>query len=90
LNHPFSSNQFVYFSVGLGPDCISTFEELKLKKSYSYIIYKLSSDKKTIEVEKTCPAGSPYDDFVAALPETDCRYAVYDFQYEIDPTEGKR
>lgn len=60
-----------------------------MKKSYSYIIYKLSSDKKTIVVEKTS-TDENYDEFVAALPETDCRYAIYDFKYEIDATEGKR
>jgi len=75
--------------VGLGPDCVTTFEELKLKKNLSYIIYKLSNDKKTIEVETTS-TDQAYETFIAALPESDCRYAVYDFQYEIDPTEGKR
>lgn len=84
--------------VGLGPDCVSTFEELKLKKTYSYIIYKLSDDRKTIIVDKkktdtaveNKSPQSAYDDFVAALPEADCRYAVFDFNYEIDATEGKR
>lgn len=85
---PFQSNQYVYFSVGLGPDCVSTFEELKLKKNYSYIIYKLSPDKKSIIVDST--AKSTYETFIAALPATDCRYAVFDFEWEIDPSEGKR
>lgn len=75
--------------VGLGPDCVGTFDDLKLKKAYSYIIYKLSDDKKTIIVEDKCPV-STYDKFIAALPEADCRYAVFDFHYELDPSEGKR
>lgn len=85
--------------VGLGPDCVSTFEELKLKKTYSYIIYKLSDDRKTIIVDKKDKTDtavgekspqSAYEDFVGALPDADCRYAVFDFYYEIDATEGKR
>lgn len=75
--------------VGLGPDCVTTFEELKLKKTYSYIIYKLSADKKTIVVGDK-GEGQSYDEFVNALPENDCRYAVFDFHYELNPSEGKR
>ncbi|KAF8426700.1 cofilin [Tirmania nivea] len=74
--------------VGLGPDCVTTFEELKLKKTYSFIIYKLSDDKKTIEVDMKGELN--YEDFTGKLPENDCRYAVFDFHYEIDATEGKR
>ncbi|KAF8441211.1 Cofilin/tropomyosin-type actin-binding protein-domain-containing protein [Terfezia claveryi] len=81
-----SSNDVV--SVGLGPDCVSTFEELKLRKTYSYIIYKLSDDRTTIVVDKC--EQSTYGEFVDELPKAECRYAVFDFHYELDPTEGKR
>ena len=64
------------------------FEDLKSRRS-KYIIYKLSANNKTIEVEKTS-TDTDYDKFTNDLPENDCRYAVYDFEYEIDPTEGKR
>jgi len=90
VKSPLQSNKLVYSSVGLGPDCVSTFEELKLKKTYSYILYKLSDDKKTIIVEKTGDPQVTYEDFASSLPETECRYAVFDFNYEIDATEGKR
>lgn len=75
--------------VGLGPNCVSTFEELKLKKTYSFIIFKLSDDKKSIIVDKTSNDES-YEEFTAALPETDCRYAVYDFKYSLGVAEGDR
>ncbi|KAA8911299.1 Cof1 cofilin [Sphaerosporella brunnea] len=75
--------------VGLAGDCVTTFEQLKLGKKTKYIIYKLSDDKKTIIVEKTSE-DVDYDNFLADLPEADCRYAVYDFEYQLEAGEGKR
>jgi len=75
--------------VGLDKKCVPDFEDLKLgrDKSLKYIIFKLSDDKKFIVVEKKGTEAN-YDTFLADLPETDCRYAVYDFDYET--SEGKR
>jgi len=77
--------------VGLKPDCVPTFDELKLGKNrkMKYIIYKLSPDNRLIEVEKT-GADEGYDKFIEALPEKECRYAVYDFDFELAEGEGKR
>ncbi|KDN52042.1 hypothetical protein K437DRAFT_266906 [Tilletiaria anomala UBC 951] len=68
-------------------DCLEQFQSLKLGKKHKFIIYSLSSDNTQIVVSKTSASAS-YDDFVAELPPTDCRYAVYDLEYDSD--EGKR
>jgi len=75
--------------VGLHKDCVPAFELLKLKKESKYIIYKLSDDKKNIQVEKSS-VEKDYDAFLADLPEKECRYAIYDFEFEVSATEGKR
>jgi len=77
--------------VGLNPECVSAFEDLKLgrDKSLKYIVFKLSDDKKTITVEKKGSEAN-YETFLGDLPEQDCRYAVYDFEYELITGEGKR
>ena len=67
---------------------METFQELKLRKKYKYIIYKLSDDNSAIVIEHLVEEGD-YQKFVAALPKTDCRYAVFDFEYE-KPGEGQR
>jgi cofilin len=67
--------------VSVDDKCLSAFQELKLKKTYKYIIYSLSQDKTQIVVEKTSKS-TDYDDFLNDLPEDDCRWAVYDVQYE--------
>lgn len=61
---------------------------MKLKKKYRYIIYKLSDDNASIVIQKTAESAT-YDEFVAALPPNECRYAIFDFEYE-KPGEGQR
>lgn len=73
----------------VGPDCVSTFGPLKRQKTYQYIIYNFSEDKRTIIVEKTS-TSEDYDAFIADLPETECRFAVIDFHYQIGPAEPKK
>lgn len=64
--------------------------ELKLRKKYRYIIYKLNDDNTAIVIEKKVESCLNYEDFLAELPEDDCRYAVYDFEFEKSPGEGIR
>ncbi|KAG9123830.1 hypothetical protein FRC07_013834, partial [Ceratobasidium sp. 392] len=64
-----------------------TYNELKLKKKLTYIIFGLSKDLKEIEVYKTSDS-SDYEGFLKDLPEDDCRWAVYDVAFEKDG--GKR
>ena len=33
---------------------------------------------------------SDYDSFLTELPEQECRWAIYDFEYELDGGAGKR
>jgi cofilin len=68
---------------------LQVFQELKLKKTYRFIINKITDDNKSIEVEKAVEKGE-YSDFVDALPHDDCRYAVYDFEYQQSASEGQR
>lgn len=76
-------------SVKPNDECVQAFNDLKLKKKYKSIIFKLSDDKKEIVLDGTS-SDADYDQFVEKLPENDCRYAVYDLEYEIGAGEGKR
>jgi len=70
-------------------DCIAEFAKLKMGKSYKFIIYRVTDDKKKIGVEKiadkksqgTSTSQEEFGEFAQALPSDDCRYAVYDFSY---------
>ena len=52
----------------------------------SYLIFKISDDKKFIEVEHKGDKGSSFDEFKSKLPDGDCRYAVLDV--EINTKSG--
>jgi cofilin len=53
-----------------------------------FIIFKLSADLKEIVVD-TVSQSADYEEFISGLPETGCRWAVYDFEYEKG-NDGKR
>jgi cofilin len=79
--------------------CVTDFNSLKLQKAHKYIIFKLSDDLKEIEVESTSPSAD-YEEFREKLMSAKskdkrgnvvpgARYAVYDFQKELEG-EGTR
>jgi cofilin len=59
-----------------------------LKKKHHYIIFNLSKDLTEIEVEKTGEKSETetgeqaYEAFLNILPENECRWAIYDFEFE--------
>lgn len=67
--------------MGVAEQSTKIFLELKRKKIYRYVIFKIDESKREVVVEKTRGPAESYDDFTAALPENDCRYAVYDFDF---------
>ncbi|KAF9013184.1 hypothetical protein BDQ17DRAFT_1342940 [Cyathus striatus] len=74
--------------VGINQQCLDTFQELKLGKKHKYIIYNTNKDKTEIIVEKYS-SSTDYEDFVNDLPEDECRWAIYDFEFDL-PEGGKR
>ncbi|KAE9612197.1 hypothetical protein Lal_00022290 [Lupinus albus] len=76
LSRPNSSS-----GMGIADHSQNTFMDLKLKKVYRYVIFKIDENKREVVVEKTGNPAESYDDFTASLPENDCRYAVFDFDF---------
>ena len=68
---------------------MAAFNDLKLGKKSKFIIFALNAEKTQIVVDKTS-SDDDYESFLAELPEDECKYAVYDFEYEIGGGEGKR
>ena len=67
--------------MGVAEDCREIFLELQRKKTHRYVIFKIDEKQKQVVVEKTGAATESYDDFISSLPENDCRYAIYDFDF---------
>ncbi|KAK9897975.1 cofilin [Cystobasidium minutum MCA 4210] len=75
--------------VGLDDECVEKFQELKLGKKIKYIIYKLDNPSKPTKiVVGNSSESQEYDDFLEQFTDTECCYAVYDFQYNLG--EGER
>merc|ERR1711974_509190 len=75
--------------VAIQDACVDKFQELKLGKNTRYLMYKINDTHTEIIVEKVAGSSETYDSFVSQLPQDDCRYAVYDFEFET-PDGGKR
>ncbi|KAK6254760.1 hypothetical protein QUC31_016486 [Theobroma cacao] len=67
--------------MGVAEHSKSTYMELQRKKVFRYVIFKIDEKKNEVVVEKTGGPAESYDDFTASMPENDCRYAVYDFDF---------
>lgn len=67
--------------VAVDDDCIHKFMELKTKRSYPWIIFKVDDKQGIVVVERVGKAGEDYEFFRSQLPENDCRYAVFDYDF---------
>jgi len=63
---------------------VTKYEELKLGHSHRYAFFRMNDTQTSIVVDKTAPPSATFDQFVKDLPPNDCRYAVFDFEYELD------
>ena len=56
----------------INPNCQVVYQELKLRRKYRYIIYKIGEED--INVEHTGATAESFEDFKSKLPFTECRY----------------
>ena len=68
--------------VQVNPECLKEFEAMKIRSAYKYLIFKITDDKKWIEIEEKGETGASFEDFKSKLPDNDCRYAVLDVEIE--------
>ncbi|KAG9442649.1 hypothetical protein H6P81_018503 [Aristolochia fimbriata] len=62
-------------------ECRNSFMEMKWKKVHRYIVFKIDERSKAVMVDKVGGPAASYDDLAASLPDDDCRYAVFDFDF---------
>eukprot|EP00917_Polyrhabdina_sp_WS-2016_P018625 GHVP01040028.1.p1 GENE.GHVP01040028.1~~GHVP01040028.1.p1 ORF type:complete len:151 (-),score=29.85 GHVP01040028.1:307-759(-) len=88
-------------NIEVDPTCIENYNDLKLRRKYLYIIYCVSDDNKSVVIEKKVErevsmynneksALEMYNEFADKLPKNDCRYIVYDFEFDRGNQEGMR
>ncbi|KAF5457833.1 hypothetical protein F2P56_021910 [Juglans regia] len=65
--------------MAVSDECKLKFLELKSKRNYRFIIFKI--ENQTVVVEKLGNPDETYEDFAESLPADECRYAVFDFDF---------
>ena len=70
----------------VSPECLSTYEALKMKQEYGYIICSIKNN--TIVVEKTGQKSESLEELVDSLPDNDCRYGICNLSFEVPGREG--
>ncbi|RCV40207.1 hypothetical protein SEVIR_9G033000v4 [Setaria viridis] len=67
--------------VGVNDECMLKFGELQSKRLHRFITFKMNDNFKEIVVDQVGNRETTYEDFTNSLPENDCRYAIYDFDF---------
>lgn len=67
--------------IGVHPDAVNICWELRVRKKYRWVSFKIASAGKVVEIDRIGEPGSTYGDFAASMPPNSCRYGVYDYEY---------
>ncbi|RRT34695.1 hypothetical protein B296_00053613, partial [Ensete ventricosum] len=70
--------------MAVNDECKLKFLELKAKRNFRFIVFKIDERLQQVAVEKLGQPEQSYDDLAASLPSNECRYAVYDFDFVTD------
>ncbi|KAI3514181.1 hypothetical protein L1887_12500 [Cichorium endivia] len=62
-------------------ECKLKFLELKAKRTHRFIVFKIEEKQKEVIVEKVGDPTQSHEDFAACLPDSECRYAVFDYDF---------
>jgi cofilin len=63
---------------------IEDFNNLKMKGLYKVLVLSINTEGNSLQVEFKGDKTFNYDDLKNYLPKDDCRFVVYDFDYETD------
>ncbi|OVA02104.1 Actin-binding [Macleaya cordata] len=70
--------------MAVSDECKLKFLELKVKRNYRFIVFKIEEKIQQVMVEKLGDTCESYEDFTACLLANECRQAVFDFDFITD------
>jgi len=68
--------------VKINSEVLDQFNQLKFSNKLPFFTCKLSQDLSEVVVDHMAQSGASWTELDAFLPEDDCRYAVFNFDYE--------
>merc|ERR1712205_128399 len=63
--------------------------QMKIRSAYKFIIFKITADKKFIEIETKGEKDSSFEDFTKCLLDGECRYGVLDVEIDTKSVKPK-
>ncbi|KAG6336991.1 hypothetical protein ID866_2092 [Astraeus odoratus] len=69
--------------IPVSDQCVMDFKKLQRERVHNCVIYQLSSNNSEIVVGHAGKVAN-YGEFLKYLPEGECRWAVYDLEFEKD------
>jgi cofilin len=66
--------------VDISASCGEHFQALKLRKKHRYLVFKIGETE--IDVESVGARSATFEDFKKCMPENDCRFGVFDFEFK--------
>ncbi|KAL2892231.1 Actin-depolymerizing factor 10 [Bienertia sinuspersici] len=67
--------------MAVNDECKLKFMELKTKRNHRFIVFKIEEKMQQVMIEKIGSPNETYEDFTSSLPDNECRYAVYDYDF---------
>eukprot|EP01087_Luapelamoeba_hula_P006042 TRINITY_DN16194_c0_g1_i1.p1 TRINITY_DN16194_c0_g1~~TRINITY_DN16194_c0_g1_i1.p1 ORF type:complete len:168 (-),score=21.50 TRINITY_DN16194_c0_g1_i1:8-511(-) len=68
-------------TITLADEVVQKFSDLE-SHSARYLICKINDDKTQAVLEKTGASSASWEDFTHDLPQEECRYGLFDFEFE--------
>lgn len=76
-----SSNGKSMSGISLSEDALNIFYLVRSKSKYKWVLWKINDGSTQVVIDKIGDPSSTYMDFLRELPQDDCRYAVYDYDF---------
>lgn len=81
--------------IAVSDACKTAFGELLKDRKHRAVFLKISDDFKEVVVDRVLPPGdgnpeADYAAFLKEIPEVDCRYILYDFEYQMQDITKNR
>jgi cofilin len=76
--------------ITVNDECVAAFNELKTGKAYRFVTFKVADNNKEIVIDQKVGRSATWDDFKAALPRDEPRYAIYDLEFSLGESGDRK
>jgi len=73
--------------IGIREECVNLFMHMKTRSAYKWMTFKVDDSGRYVVPDRLGNKNATFQEFVACLPDGQCRYAAYDYEY-TSPERG--